>query len=71
MGDIFQTFSQLRCLIDDTAVGERETVIIVDDKELTWREFGRLVSPTKKLPGFERESYQLATHTSPCRGHTR
>jgi len=69
MGDIFQTFSQLRCLIDDTAGGE--PVIIVDDKELTWREFGRLVSPAKKLPGFERENYQLATHTSPCRGHTR
>lgn len=33
----------LRCLIDDTAEGEREPVIIVDDKELTWREFGRLI----------------------------
>jgi len=33
----------LRCLIDDAAEGEREPVIIVDDKELTWREFGRLV----------------------------
>ncbi len=33
----------LRCLIDDAADGEREPVIIVDDKELSWREFGRLV----------------------------
>lgn len=36
--------SVLRCLIDDTMEGqEREPVITIDDKELTWREFGRLV----------------------------
>src|ERR1035441_6695465 len=33
----------LRCLIDDTVEEEREPVITVDGKELTWREFGRLV----------------------------
>ena len=33
----------LRCLIDDTAEGEREPVIQVDERELTWREFGRLI----------------------------
>ena len=33
----------LRCLIDDTAEGEREPVIIIDDKELTWREFGKVI----------------------------
>ena len=33
----------LRCLIDDTAEGEREPVIQGDDRELTWGEFGRLI----------------------------
>jgi len=33
----------LRCLIDDTADGEVEPVITVDDKELNWREFGRMI----------------------------
>ena len=34
----------LRCLIDDTEKDhEMEPVITVDDKELTWQEFGRLI----------------------------
>lgn len=33
----------LRCLIDDSVDVETEPVITVDDHELTWREFGRLV----------------------------
>lgn len=34
----------LRCLIDDSSEdGEMEPTITVDDKELTWREFGRLI----------------------------
>ena len=33
----------LRCLIDDTAEGEREPVIHIDDKELSWCEFGKLI----------------------------
>jgi hypothetical protein len=36
--------SLLRCLIMDTSEnGEMEPVITVDDKELSWREFGRLI----------------------------
>ena len=33
----------LRCLIDDTAEGEREPVIMVDSQELSWSEFGKLI----------------------------
>jgi hypothetical protein len=34
----------LRCVIDDTSEnGEMEPVITVDDKEFSWREFGRLI----------------------------
>lgn len=33
----------LRCLIDDTEEGEREPVIDVDGKMLTWQEFGSII----------------------------
>ena len=33
----------LRCLVDDTADGEREPVIEVDGKELSWYEFGKMI----------------------------
>lgn len=33
----------LRCLIDDTVEGETEPVITIDDKELSWREFGKVI----------------------------
>jgi hypothetical protein len=33
----------LRCLVDDTADGEREPVIEVDGKELTWHAFGKMI----------------------------
>ena len=33
----------LRCLIDDKVEEEREPVITVDNQELTWSEFGKLI----------------------------
>ncbi len=33
----------MRCLIDDTIEGERMPVITIDDKELTWEEFGKVI----------------------------
>ena len=33
----------LRCLIDTAAEEEQEPLITVDGKELSWREFGRLI----------------------------
>ena len=33
----------LRCVIDDGAEGGREPVITIDDKELSWAEFGTML----------------------------
>jgi hypothetical protein len=33
----------LRCLIEDGAQGRREPVITIDDKELSWAEFGTML----------------------------